>query len=247
MSSYQDEPSFRSLVVEDHLISRRYLTEALRRCGWAVKHCCNAEEALTAYESWNPQLVITDLQLPGANGIELAEQLARTAGVGTSKITFLLITAHTSPELEQRACLAGFAGILRKPLDFRQFRRFLTGLAKGIDFRMDEGRKNGVAPAEAVPQSNEDLLKLFRTELRTLLPEIEKFLLSGQLTEAGSLTHQLTASAAICSNRPLEFHVRELNAVCRQPTDVHELAGTFTRLHRCARSVLEYPAPHGSG
>ena len=247
VNRYQDEPAFRSLVVEDHVVSRRYITEALRRCGWAVKHCCSAEDALSEYGTWNPHLVITDFHLPCAEGFELAARLAQHAGSKNPKATMLMISAQSSPALERRACSAEFAGMLRKPLDFNQLRRLLSDLAASSELRAKESRQNAMLHADSVLHPDQELLDLFCAELRVRLPEIEKFLLSGRLAEARSVTHQITASAAICGARPLEKCIREFSAVCRQPTDAPVIALTFTRLHRCARDVLDFPEPAGSG
>lgn len=246
MTNYQYEPLPRSLLVEDHLISRRYMSEALRRNGWAVKHCGSAEEALLRYRTWNPRLVITDLNLPGANGIELAEKLAQCASNNGQSITILLVSAQTSPALEQRARSAGIDGVLRKPLELKQFRKLLCGLTANRKHRVN-GNERDTGQTEPLPHTDEDLLHLFRAELQDRLPELENHLLCGCLEEAESVIHQLTASAAICGHQALEIRLREFDAACRQQADVSHLASAFSRFHRCARSVLEYPLAPGSG
>lgn len=239
MTSEMHQPALTSLVVDDHRVSRRYITEALRRCGWTVKNCRSAEEALPLFTEWNPQLLVTDLHLPGADGFELAETLTQKAASRGQAITMLLLSAQTSPALERRACAAGFAGSLRKPLDFNQLRRLLHRIQGVADPATGaSGLSTVVQPAQ---HPDEELLKLFQAELGQRLAKLESFLLCGRFSEAGFLIHQLTASAAICGNRALEICLRELDAANRQPADIPRLAGAFTRLHRCARLVLQQP------
>ena len=239
MTCDQQHSALRSLVVEDHLVSRRYITEALRRCGWTVKHCRSAEEALKLYSAWNPQLVISDLRLPGADGLELAEALDQRNAPGNHKTLMLLVTAQTSPALEKQARAAGFTGVLRKPLKFAALRKVLSELKAGKVPRVNDKRQFAAYRDESDPRSTAGLLNLFRAELSQRLPELESLLLDGCLAEAEAVIHQLTASAAICDNRALELRLRDVNAACRQPVDVPRLARSFARFHRCARYVLQ--------
>lgn len=63
------------LVVEDNNDFRELLCEMLRMLGHSVKDEASAEQALTAMNANKPDLVISDLTLPGMSGIELAKQI----------------------------------------------------------------------------------------------------------------------------------------------------------------------------
>ncbi len=63
------------LVVEDNNDFRELLCEMLRMLGHSVSNEASAEQALSALSSNKPDLVITDLTLPGMSGIELAKQV----------------------------------------------------------------------------------------------------------------------------------------------------------------------------
>lgn len=63
------------LVVEDNNDFRELLCEMLRMLGHSVASEATAEHALTAMGASEPDLVITDLTLPGISGIDLAKQL----------------------------------------------------------------------------------------------------------------------------------------------------------------------------
>lgn len=214
------------MVVDDHLISRRYITEALRRCGWAVKHCRSAEEALPLFKTWNPHLLVTDLNLPDADGLQLAEKLGRLPGNPLNKTTMLLITANTSAGLEQKARQAGFCDTWLKPFDIRRLQRFLTCPGH------PQVRNSTATGFER------DIQAYFRVELEDALSRMEDLLLNRKLTQAGALSHQLIASAAICGHPSLEYCLHELDQACRNSADISSLACCFTGFHRQARTVL---------
>lgn len=67
------------LVVEDNAQVRRTIVRSLRASGYAVIEACDSYEALEIIESrpGTVALVVTDLVLPGVNGVELAKSIER--------------------------------------------------------------------------------------------------------------------------------------------------------------------------
>jgi CheY-like chemotaxis protein len=67
------EPA-RILVVDDEPAVRRFVTEALRSSGYEVVGASTGREALVAVygESRTPTLLLTDIEMPGMSGVELA-------------------------------------------------------------------------------------------------------------------------------------------------------------------------------
>lgn len=109
----------RILIVEDE----RPLALTLRRAlstpdggGHAVECCENGEAALVRCQEVPFDLIITDLRMPGMNGLELLEHV-RMISPGTRSI---LITAFGTPEVEDRARRLADA-YLPKPFELRAF------------------------------------------------------------------------------------------------------------------------------
>lgn len=63
------------LVVEDNNDFRELLCDMLEMLGHSVENEASAEQALAALNANKPDLVITDLTLPGMSGLELARQI----------------------------------------------------------------------------------------------------------------------------------------------------------------------------
>ena len=71
----------RILVVDDDLSMRQMLSILLERAGYTVESAVSAEEALLKIEENWPDLVMTDLNMPGMHGIELLTEVKRLGAV----------------------------------------------------------------------------------------------------------------------------------------------------------------------
>ncbi len=58
------------LLIEDDVQLNQILTAKLERCGYAVRHAANGQEALEMYEQQEPDLIITDILMPEVDGLE---------------------------------------------------------------------------------------------------------------------------------------------------------------------------------
>src|SRR5438034_5139529 len=70
--------SGRILVVDDEANARTALAELLRDEGYEVETAADAFKALGKYDSFAPHVVVTDLKMPGMDGIELIKKLRAT-------------------------------------------------------------------------------------------------------------------------------------------------------------------------
>lgn len=110
------------LVVEDDTSMRRLIALGLRRRGWDVLEAEDAQEALELLRGHAVAAVLTDLNLPGWNGLRFLEE-ARKAGF---RHPFIALTADSGRdgELLQR----GFTAVWEKPLDEEHLQELEHGL-----------------------------------------------------------------------------------------------------------------------
>jgi DNA-binding NtrC family response regulator len=101
----------RVLVVDDEAGMRAGLAEVLRRGGFAVEDAATAEDALERLTAGAPDLLVTDLRLPGRSGVELLREL-RNRGIG---VPVVVITAHGTIEDAVAAMKLGAVDFLAKP------------------------------------------------------------------------------------------------------------------------------------
>jgi len=103
------------LVVEDDPETRQFYSEALRREGFAVEQAHNGHQALHKALEMDPDLILTDIAVPGIDGIELCRRLR--ADSRTHHIPVLAISGYGDRQYADRARMAGADQMLAKPCD----------------------------------------------------------------------------------------------------------------------------------
>ena len=119
------------LLIEDEETLRRSITFTLMRMGYCVIPMGMVDDGLRWISETNDSdyrilLIITDLQLPGKNGMELV----RMARVAVPKVPILIITGHGGREVREELRALGVEDILDKPFDLEQL---LTKMRKMLD------------------------------------------------------------------------------------------------------------------
>src|SRR3954466_15659799 len=104
----------RVLVVDDEVNARTALAELLRDEGYDVETAADAFKALGKYEAFSPHVVVTDLKMPGMDGIELVKKI-RAADEATGVV---VMTAFGAVSSAIDAMRAGASEYLTKPLNF---------------------------------------------------------------------------------------------------------------------------------
>lgn len=107
------------LVVDDNSMILHLIEVLLRDAGYDVETATNGREALDAISRCRPALVLMDIQLPDANGLELTRMLKRREARNSPRI--VAVTAYALREDRERAFAAGCDGFIAKPIDTRTF------------------------------------------------------------------------------------------------------------------------------
>src|SRR3954465_8494409 len=117
------------LIVEDDLDTRLFYSDALERAGFRTDQAHNGYQALEKALKSPPDLILTDIAVPGMDGIELCRRLR--ADARTRAIPVLAITGYGDRHYPDRARGAGADHVLIKPCDadilVREARRLLDG------------------------------------------------------------------------------------------------------------------------
>ncbi len=145
----------RVLVVEDDAGLCDLLREELVDAGMEVKTARSAEDGLVLLDSFEPELVLCDIRLPGMDGLELlkrARQASRPPAV-------VLITAFGTVSQAVQALKAGADDFLTKPLDLDHLmvsvrrvleRRRLEAELAGLRSLLEDGSFHGLMGASKV-------------------------------------------------------------------------------------------------
>lgn len=101
------------LIIDDEEDVRAVLAEILAEEGYRVKEGHDGEEGIALFHAWQPDLVITDVKMPGMNGLDV---LKAVTGSSTG-VDVIILTGH-SDEVTAIDCLrAGACDYLLKPVE----------------------------------------------------------------------------------------------------------------------------------
>ena len=100
------------LLIEDHRDTREMYAEMLHHAGFAVIEVSTAERALRLLNAVLPDVIVTDLKMPGMGGLELIRRLREEADW---KHLPVIAVAAISDSTETKAHAAGCTVFLQKP------------------------------------------------------------------------------------------------------------------------------------
>lgn len=154
-------------VVEDDAVLRRSLVEFLSLKGQTAEGFETAEAALAAAKQSSPDVVISDVQLPGMGGIELLETLAALE----PSMVRIAVTAHASVSSAVRAIRSGVYDYLEKPVQMERLlilvQRATSEQQSRRELAWQRTRSRGSGMAEALMGSSPAMAKV-RERLKAL-------------------------------------------------------------------------------
>jgi CheY-like chemotaxis protein len=105
----------RILVVDDQPQNLKLLRVVLATAGYDVTTAVDAEDALRQVAERPPRLVLTDLQLPGLDGLALTARLK--SNPEWSSIVVIAVTAYAMKGDREKALAAGCDAYVSKPIE----------------------------------------------------------------------------------------------------------------------------------
>jgi CheY-like chemotaxis protein len=106
----------RVLVVDDDPEFLELAAMILRRAGAQVRAVSSATRAHEMVPAWLPNVLLTDLAMPGEDGFTLVNALRTSFAQGQAHVPVIAVTAYGTPESRARAAAAGFDLYLTKPV-----------------------------------------------------------------------------------------------------------------------------------
>jgi len=106
----------RILVIDDEAAFRDLYAGTLRAAGFEVRCAASAEEAREIVAADPPEMIVSDVRMPGEDGIGLLKHVRESVG----EIPFLLVTAHPDVRQAVKALKLGAVDYLEKPVDLEE-------------------------------------------------------------------------------------------------------------------------------
>lgn len=189
------------LVVDDHRQARESVADALRMAGHRVQGVSSAVEALKLTGAECFDVIISDLQMPGMDGLELIRELERRR-YGAQ---VLMVTAHATVASAVEAMKHGALDYLEKPFDSQQLEN-LVARALGRGQLLDRGRPllpstssgGGVAMI-----GDSSPMQALRQRIAQVAPTQETVLITGESGTGKELVARAVHAASRRASAPL--------------------------------------------
>src|SRR5258706_2783873 len=149
----------KTLVAEDDDLTRELLAKVLRREGYQVVEVADGGDALERLQREQYDLILSDIQLPRASGMEILQAVTR----GALEIPVVLVTAFVEPGAAMDAISRGAADYLAKPVDIVALRSTVGRALERQRLRGEnrELRRGAVGP-KALLGTSAAMLELYK-------------------------------------------------------------------------------------
>lgn len=177
--------NFRILIVDDEKSFLLLMTKILEDEGYTVKGLTNPEDAIKIIDSYEPNLIITDLKMPQMDGIRFMEEVRNK----NADIDFIMITAFASVDTAVSAMKKGALDYITKPLkDPEQLRIAVSKIVERQDLitenkLLKSGMFKDMPPMEILFAGMENLL----SEIRNVAPTDATVIFYGETGTGKSL------------------------------------------------------------
>jgi len=173
----------RILVVDDDVMNRRVLVDALAPIGFAIHEASNGFEGWQHCLEWYPQAVITDLRMPKMDGVALIRQLRQSQTL--NEVIVIASSASVYLEDQQQSIMAGANVFLPKPMNISTL---LLQLQHLLHLTWQYAETAGAADAEHLPVVIDPQESLILQERLAALPDdlvrrLRKFTLIADILE----------------------------------------------------------------
>jgi PAS domain S-box-containing protein len=107
----------RVLIVDDDADTLEVVKQLLEQAGARVRIAASTEEALEALRDSPPDVLVSDIGMPGLDGYELIRRVRRLAPEHGGRVPAAALTAFTQSDHRQQALAAGYQLYLAKPIE----------------------------------------------------------------------------------------------------------------------------------
>ncbi|MFL6216474.1 MAG: PAS domain S-box protein [Blastocatellia bacterium] len=135
LTSSQNAPDLsglRVLIVDDEPDTRDMLRLMIEQFGAQVRACASSREAVGVFQEWPPNIIISDIEMPGEDGYQLMRQIRELAPT-RGKTPAVALTAYARAEDRLRAISAGYQMHVAKPADPLELALVIARLASRTD------------------------------------------------------------------------------------------------------------------
>ncbi len=117
------------LVIDDEPDARHLVEQVLIQCGATVATAGSADDGLAAVAERRPDIIVSDIGMPGKDGYEFIKQVRRLEAADGGGTPAIALTAFARPDDRTKALMAGYQVHLSKPIAPLELVATIVGLA----------------------------------------------------------------------------------------------------------------------
>ena len=143
------------LVVDDEPDARDLLKRILEERHAQVETSASAADAFATLHRWHPDVLVSDIGMPGEDGYQLIHRIRETAIDGLKSIPAIAVTAFVRIEDRERALKAGYHAHLGKPVAATDLISVVAKISSKNNGSSDTSSKNGTGQARPASSASE--------------------------------------------------------------------------------------------
>lgn len=191
------------LIIDDDRFNRHLLKETLKSEGYAIIEAADGESGVKAVHSENPDIVITDYQMPGISGLEVLTEALKFR----NNLPVIILTEHGDVGLTIKSIQMGAYDFLEKPFKPQQLKSIV---GDALNLLHISQTLNGVLP-EDISADNADRLLVGKTaQMKEIFKNIGRIsmnkaniLIQGETGTGKELIARLIHYSGITNDKPL--------------------------------------------
>ena len=125
-----DLSGLKVLAVDDEPDARMLLEAVFKQCGADIETCGSAAEALRMIEEYKPDVLVSDIGMPGEDGYSLIRKIREAEGKNGKHLPAVALTAFARSEDRFQALAAGFNMHVPKPVEPAELALVISRLVK---------------------------------------------------------------------------------------------------------------------
>ncbi|AXX84933.1 response regulator transcription factor [Aliarcobacter skirrowii] len=117
------------LIVEDEIDLANLIKSSIKELFFKVVIAKDGLEAIKKFDSFKPDIIISDIMMPNLNGLEMSKKIKEKY----SETPIVILSAHSHKEMLLEAIDLGISKYFIKPFDIEEFIEYLKELSKKIN------------------------------------------------------------------------------------------------------------------
>lgn len=117
------------LIVEDEIDLANLIKSSIKELFFKVVIAKDGLEAIKKFDSFKPDIIISDIMMPNLNGLEMSKKIKEKS----SETPIVILSAHSHKDMLLEAIDLGISKYFIKPFDIEEFIEYLKELSKKIN------------------------------------------------------------------------------------------------------------------